>query len=243
MSLQTERFYRSSHRRGPWVAFEVRYRETDLWIRARKDLGKEALEEVIRCRHVLEGYIRRRPEFLRSLEPVEEDPLAPLLVRRMLRAAACAGVGPMAAVAGAIAQSVGEALKPLSPAVIVENGGDCWVDAEEEVRMGVFTGPSSPFKDRVALRFQASRLPLGVCSSSGTVGHSLSLGKADAVTVASKDCALADAAATALGNEARSPSSLGRVLDKASRMEGVEGCLVIVKDRMGAWGDLEMAPL
>lgn len=236
------RFYRCSHRLGEeWRVFETRYRETDLWIRARQNLEREALEAVLKYRRQIEDAISRHPDFLHSLHPLPEIPLAPRIVRRMLRAAQVAGVGPMAAVAGALAHAVAEDLHPLSPALIVENGGDCYLDLRETVTVGVHAGPASPFADRIALRFEARRFPLAICTSSGTVGHSLSFGKADAVTVVSGDGALADAAATAIGNLVKTRRDVAAALDAARSMEGIEGALVLIGDQLGIWGDMELA--
>lgn len=241
-ALQTRRFYRYQHRSRGWITFEARYRETDLWIRAQKDLTEPAREAILNCRHQVEGYIARFPRFLDSLSPLPDDPLAPPLVRRMLQAASKAGVGPMAGVAGAIAQAVAQILKPLSPSLIVENGGDCYLDVNEEVRVKIYAGESSPFQDRILLRFPSDRFPLAVCTSSGTIGHSLSFGKADAVTVVSKDAALADATATALGNIVRNVSFIEKALERAAQIPDIEGVLILIKDKMGAWGKLELAP-
>lgn len=198
---------------------------------------------VLNCRHQLEQYISLHPEFLHSLTPLPEDPLAPSLVRTMLKAGKSAGVGPMASVAGAIAQSVATSLKALTGSIIVENGGDCYMDMAEETSVGIFAGPRSPFSGRLAVRLPSERFPLGICTSSGTIGHSLSFGKADAVTVLSKDAALADASATALGNIVQGPADIGKALELAQTIQGVEGVLVVVGDKMGAWGKLEITPL
>ena len=109
MYTETHRFYRYQHQAPKgWESFQVKYRETDLWIRARRNLEREAAQAVLSCRLQLESYIAAHEDFLRSLVPLPDDPVAPPLVRRMLKAAAAAGVGPMASVAGAIAQAVGD---------------------------------------------------------------------------------------------------------------------------------------
>ena len=241
---KTQRFYRYQHlsRKG-WTSFQVKYRETDLWIRALGKFETEAAEAVLNCRNQLEQYIARNPLFLTSLDPIPEDPLAPPLARAMIAAAALAGVGPMAAVAGAIAQAVAAALKPLSSSIIVENGGDCYLDLDEETVVGLFAGPDSPFTGRIGLRFGAARFPLGICTSSGTVGHSLSFGKADAVTVIAKNAATADAAATRLGNMVLTPADISAALEFAPSIDGVEAVLIAAKEKIGAWGDLEIVRL
>ena len=238
------RFYRGQHRgREGWTSFRVQVEETDLWISALVNAGREALESVLTCRRALKETIAHSPEFLHSLTPLPLDPLAPLVVRRMLEAASKAGVGPMAAVAGAIAQIVGEALAPLSPFCIVENGGDCFVAADGEMTVGLYAGPDSPFTGKIGLRFAAERFPLGICTSSGTIGHSLSFGRADAVTVVARDAALADAAATALGNLVKSQAHINDALSAAQRIQGLQGVLVAIEDKIGFWGDLEVIPL
>jgi hypothetical protein len=241
MYTETNRFYRYHHQAPKgWESFQVKYRETDLWIRARGNLEREAAQAALSCRIQLEGYIADHGDFLRSLAPLPDDPLAPALVRRMLKAGITAGVGPMASVAGAIAQAVGEALKPFSDSVIVENGGDCFLDLNEETTVGIFAGPASPFTGKIAIKLGAGRFPIGICTSSGTIGHSLSFGKADAVTAISPDAALADAAATRLGNMVKTQADINRALELAPAIPSIEAVLILIKDKMGAWGDIEI---
>ena len=244
MYTETHRFYRYQHQapRG-WESFQVRYRETDLWIRARRNLEREAAQAALSCRLQLEQYIAAHEDFLRSLAPLPDDPLAPPLVRRMLTAAAAAGVGPMASVAGAIAQAVGVALKPFSDSVIVENGGDCYLDMIGETTVGIFAGPESPFTGKIAVKLGAERFPIGICTSSGTVGHSLSFGKTDAVTVISPDAALADAVATRLGNMVKTQADINKALDLAPSIPSIEAVLILIKDKMGAWGNIELVAI
>jgi uncharacterized protein len=242
--LKPHRFYRFHHlQKSGWVSFQVRYRETDLWIRARKGLNDEALQSVLNLRRQLECYIAEHSDFLTTLSPLQEDPFAPGIVRRMLAAAQVAGVGPMASVAGAVAQAVAEDLKPLSSEIIVENGGDCYFDLGEPIRVGLFAGPESPFSGKLGMRFGAERFPLAICTSSGTVGHSLSFGKADAVTVIAKDSALADAAATAVGNLVQSARDIQTALDLAKSIPGLEATVVVIGRHLGVVGDVELTPL
>jgi len=244
MHTKSHRFYRYHHlHKEDQVAFQVKVRETDLWIRAARNLEKEALEAVLSCRRQLENYIAFNPRFLDSLTPLPDDALAPPLLRRMIHAARTACVGPMASVAGAIAEAVGTALKPLTPTVIVENGGDCYLDQDEEVTVGIWAGPASPFSGKMGMRFTADRFPIAICTSSGTVGHSLSFGKADAVAVVARDAALSDAAATALGNRVKTPGDIATALDRAASIPGLEGVLIAAGDKMGAWGNLELVRL
>lgn len=238
---KSPRFYRYEHRHeADWISFQASYRETDLWVRAKKDLRKEAITSVLNLRHQLEQHITRSPGFLHALQPLPDDPAAPEIVQTMLRASRLAGVGPMAAVAGAIAQTVAESLRPSSPGIIVENGGDCYLDLPEDATVGVYAGPNSPFKGKIALHFSAENFPLSICTSSGKIGHSRSFGNADAVTVVAKEGALADAAATALANLVRSPADIAAALHRARQISPILGVLIIIEDKLGIWGDLEL---
>lgn len=148
----------------------------------------------------------------------------------------------MAAVAGAIAQAVGQALVPLSPEVIVENGGDIFLSLAAPVTVALLAG-DSPLSLKVGLHLEADQTPLGVCTSSGTMGHSLSFGRADAACVVAADAALADAAATALGNRVKTAADIGPALEWLARVSGVRGGVVIIGDTLGAWGQVELRPV
>lgn len=234
-----ERTYRKSVQAKGLKSFQVVVGETDLWICATSDLTKQVRDLVFMLRHQLETYIEFHPEFLTSLVPVEDDPYAPPIVKDMIRSSKKANVGPMAAVAGAMAQWVGEALCDLSEQVIVENGGDIFVTAKRPVTVSIFAGPS-PLSGKFGLRIPESQMPLGICSSSATVGHSLSRGITDVVCLLSKSTALADATATALGNRVRKIADLESAARWAEEIGGILGGVVIVKDTMATWGEIEL---
>lgn len=221
------------------VSFQVQIKETDLLIQSAKNLRESACQSVLRYRHQLETYLQDHPEFFHALAPVGEDEFAPPLVKEMMRAAKAAGVGPMAAVAGAMAESVGRDLLSKSPEVIVENGGDLFIRALREVKIAIFAG-SSPLSMRVGMSISESAEGMGVCTSSGTVGPSLSFGRADAACILAPSAALADAAATAVGNVVRSPGDLAAGLERAREIEGVTGAVLVVGDKLGAWGAVEL---
>ncbi len=238
-----QRSYRRLHQAG-LVATEVRLMETDLHILAPVSVEDRALLVVTEVRRQVEEYIAGHPVFLDSLVPLPADEQAPPLVRDMLAAAAAAGVGPMAAVAGVIAEAVGKALlADGQEEVIVENGGDIFVARRQTCRVGVYAGESI-LSGRVGLLLQPDQMPCGVCTSSGSIGHSLSMGVADAVVVRATSTALADAAATRLGNEVSPrPGSIDRALAVARTIEGLAGVVIVSGDRLGAWGDVELTRL
>ena len=237
-----ERTYRNLVYDQDLVSFQVQVKETDLLIRAKKNLEEKAYESVLRYRYQLETYISEHPRFFKSLVPVENDEFAPLIVREMIKGGQVAGVGPMAAVAGAMAQSVAADLLADSPEVIVENGGDIYLRCNRDVRVAMFAG-DSPLSFRFGLRVPVADHGWGVCTSSGTVGPSLSFGRADAVCVLAPSAALADAAATAIGNVVRSANDLPKALDRAQTIPGISGVVIIVGKKMGAWGEMELFPI
>lgn len=234
------RFYRERHKAGPWHTFHVKVDQTDLWVRADADLSHRTHDLVLTYRRQILQYGRTVPGFLTALKPLPDDPLAPGIVRRMLRAGRMAQVGPMAAVAGAIAQAVAEGLMAWTSSVVVENGGDCYAAGQDDLVVAVYPGETSPFRDRLALKLAAEELPMAVCTSSGTLGHSLSFGLADAATVLAKDAALADACATALGNRIRTVDDLEPALQWVQSIPGIFGALVVFRDRLAAWGHITL---
>jgi uncharacterized protein len=234
-----DRSYRKWTLKNNLIGFNVTVRETDLFVYADSDLTLLALAAVHRLRSSIEAYISRHREFLYSLTPVSYDDWAPEIVRDMMRASAKARVGPMASVAGAIAEHVGRDLLPYTRNVIIENGGDIYINTLNDVRVGFFAG-RSPLCGRVSIKVRKEEMPLGVCTSSGTVGHSLSFGSTDACCVKSGSVPLADAAATAIGNMVKSKKDIQNGLTAGMRIEGVLGIVIIIDDQLGAVGDIEL---
>jgi len=224
------------------VSFNVVVEETDLYIRAHSDLKRKALRLVEKYRQQLESYIERHPAFLTSLEPLAVGSDAPHIVAEMAEAAKKAGVGPMAAVAGAIAEFVGKELLDSSPEVIVENGGDIYLKSSTDRIIGIYAS-QSPLTGKVGLEVRGKDTPIGICTSSGTVGHSLSFGQADAVIALSRSTALADAAATAIGNAIESADDIPRAIERAISIKGLNGIIIIKDDKIGFWGKVKVLPI
>ncbi|MBW2000405.1 MAG: UPF0280 family protein, partial [Deltaproteobacteria bacterium] len=222
MAQYVERTYRKRVSAGGLVSFQVVVKETDLWVSADRNLEKETRDLVLNYRNQLESYIKSHPAFLTTLQPYEQDPFAPPIVREMINATRKIGVGPMASVAGAIAEFVGRDLLKSAGQVIVENGGDIFLKAERAVTVAIFAG-KSPLSEKIGLKIPVRDMPLGVCSSSGTVGHSHSEGIADAICIMSSSAILADGAATALGNRLKRKRDLERVDKWASEIGGIMG--------------------
>jgi ApbE superfamily uncharacterized protein (UPF0280 family) len=236
------RDYRHWVKAGELACFDVVVQETDLYICAASDLSREARKLILEARRQIEDYIARQPAFAESLEPLEFAANAPPLVVEMMQAAQKFNVGPMAAVAGAVAQFVGQGLLKYSPEVIVENGGDIFIESNKDRIIAIYAG-NSPLSGQIGLEIKAADTPMGVCTSSGTVGHSLSLGKSDAVVALAQSAAVADAAATAIGNIVSSPDDIPTAIEQAKNSSELAGILIIKDHQMGAWGQVRICHL
>jgi ApbE superfamily uncharacterized protein (UPF0280 family) len=224
------------------VPFSVTVKETDLYIRATANLQRKAHQLVLKYRYQIEGYIKRNPSFLTSLKPLPTPKFAPDIVKQMSEAARMAGVGPMASVAGAVAENVGKELLAFSPEIIVENGGDIYLKSLLKRTIGIFAG-ESPLTGKIGLEISAHDTPLGICTSSGTVGHSLSYGKADAVVALSPSATLADAAATAIGNRVSKAGDIDSAIEFGKSISGLKGIVIIKGDKIGAWGEVKLCEI
>jgi len=219
-----------------------RYREfhyKDAHFHILTECWDQVTETIVSDRHNLEAFIRSHPGFQASLEPLaleSSEALFPEAVRRMQAASRLTGIGPMAAVAGTMAQRAAEAsMNSGSEETLIENGGDIFLYCRMPLILGLYPGLRSPFKN-LALRIDPGMTPLAVCTSSGRMGHSLSFGDCDLVTVFSKDGALADAAATLGGNLVRSGEDIEPALNRLIGIEGVIGAIIIRDDKFGSVG-------
>lgn len=217
------------------------YKETDVLIKADSRSAIEAARKsLLEHRNALERYIARNPIFMTTLEPIEADADAPKVVRMMAEAARVADVGPMAAVAGTLAQlAVEGAVAAGAKNIVVENGGDIFIHGNRSYTIAIHAS-ESPLSNKLALEIGAARLPLAVCTSSATVGPSLSFGEADAVTVLAKSGALADAAATAICNETCGgpEEAIKSGISRAKSIPEVAAVVIIHGKHLGSWGDL-----
>lgn len=224
------------------VSFRVTVKETDLLIHADKNLKKEATGIVLKYRRYIESYIDMFPEFATTLLPWKNDYPAHEIIRKMSDAGIKAGVGPMAAIAGAISEYTGRELMRFSDEVIIENGGDTFINVDDSVTIGIYAG-ASPLSMKIGLKFDAPSGPFSVCTSSGTIGHSLSLGNSDAVCVVSDSALIADAAATATGNHVKSSRDINSAIGFGKEINGVNGIVIVSGDKLGMWGNINIVKL
>lgn len=238
--MYEERTYREWVNNDSLKTTVVSIGESDLMILAACDVSVPAGSLVAQVREEIEMHIRRDESFVGSLSPYDVVPDAPAIVRRMAEAGRRFGVGPMAAVAGAVSEYVGEGLRGECDEVIIENGGDIYMRCKEPVTMSLYGGEKSPFTGKVKFIVEPRGRSLGVCTSSGTVGHSTSFGCADSVTVVCDSAVDADAAATALCNAVRCKSNVDRVIERARGSGMIRGIIVAIEDKLGVWGEVEL---
>lgn len=222
------------------VAFEVLEADTDLYISADSDLGVRAKEFVKKARIAITKYIVKHPSFETSFIPLQFDHSSSVIISDMLKYSARVGIGPMAAVAGAVAEYVGKNLLKYSKQVIVENGAGIFIKSREPRKIIIFAG-KSPFSKKIALEVDGADTPLGICASSGTAEQTFSFGFADAVVITARSAALADAAATAVGNAVKKAEDIEAGLAIAKKIKGLKGVLIIKDDKMGIWGKIKIS--
>lgn len=241
-----ERTYRSQFNSDRFSSFEVKYKETDLWIGTDPNSFKPEMKELVLrkitdLRNRFDRYITEEPMFRKSLQPFQPSEFAPAEAFEMAEAAAKAGIGPMSAVAGLFAREAGKIITENFEIeeLVVENGGDIFAALKNELVMSVFAG-ESPLSERIGIVIPAGFKQLGICTSAGKVGPSLSFGKADAVMVICDDVVIADAYATALGNKVKSPAQVEKVINQSENIPELLSLLIICDDKIGIRGDFEI---
>ena len=241
-----DRTYREHFESDRWAHFLCRYKETDLWIGIDKASWQKAIipftENLVQqIRTEMDTWIAKNPDYAKALIPHSATADAPEIFKAMSSVAEKSRIGPMSAVAGAVAQKVGETLKNNFNIreIIVENGGDIYADICEDMDVAVFAGPS-PLSEKVGLHIRAAYTPLGICTSSGTIGPSLSFGKADAVMIICKDTLLADTYATAFANTIQTADDVQSCIEKIRQNEDVLAAIAVKDDKIGICGIFEL---
>jgi ApbE superfamily uncharacterized protein (UPF0280 family) len=224
----------------------VNYKETDLWIGVdpgsfREEMKGVSHSKVVQLRSEMETYLLNDPVFGKTFEPHRVEPNAPEIVRLMADAANRARVGPMAAVAGAFSEMVGHYLMQQFDIqeLVIENGGDIFLKINRNLLMSVYAG-NSPLSEKIGIEIPADQSPLGVCTSAGTVGPSISLGKTDATMIICRNTALADALATTFGNLVQAPEDVQPVIQQTERFPEILSAVIICRDKIGICGQFEM---
>ncbi|HPU29154.1 MAG TPA: UPF0280 family protein [Syntrophorhabdaceae bacterium] len=237
--MYEERFYRQVSRPHDLICYEVIHKETDILCCTKKDISQHIKERLIHYRYQLDEYIKLRPEFKDSFIPISYDKYAPPIVKKMIEASSIIGVGPLACVAGAIAEFIGNDISSLTDEFILENGGDIYLKTKKQRKILIYA-KDSPFSKKIALNIKPSEKAYGICTSSGTVGHSLSFGKTDAVCVIGESSLFCDGLATYIGNIVKKRDDISNAIEKAKTFKEIKGILIIMKDHLGVWGDIQI---
>jgi ApbE superfamily uncharacterized protein (UPF0280 family) len=231
--------YRKLVKSSDLVPFKVKVEESDLFISAEKDLSEKTKNILIGVRAEIKNYIALDSDFRTSFKPYKVKKNVPEIIKEMAECSAVFNVGPMAAVAGAVAQYTGKGLRKYSNEIIIENGGDIYIAGDKPRTILIYAG-NSPLSNKIGLCVCPEKEELGVCTSAGSFGHSFSYGKADAVIVVSDSAIYSDAAATALGNEIKSSNDFDKVIERVKKFEKIKGVFLIKGSEFAVWGDLEL---
>ena len=240
-----ERSYRSRFADDGRRWFCVKFLESDLWIGVDLDHYCDAMEGetysmLVELRRAMDAYLLMDPLYKAALTPYDAGLEAPDILKDMSRVSHNTGIGPMSAVAGAVALRVARFLKERFEVseVIVENGGDIYAQAGSDMDVAVFAG-QSVLSEKIGLHIPAESFPLGICTSSGTVGPSLSLGRADAMMIVCRDVLLADSYATAFANRIQTVNDLQPVIESIQSIPEILGALAVKDDRLAVTGQYE----
>lgn len=224
--------------------FRLRRRIKQSNVLAISDLARAietGIATILYHRIQLEKYIRGRPIYALSLDPLPIEVSAPEVVKLAALAAQAAQVGPMAAIPGALAElAVRDMMSEGASVSLIENGGEIAATSTQPLIVGVYAG-ASPVSGKIGFHLALEDFPIGIATSSATVSHALNFGEADAAVVVADTASLADAAAKAVCNSVAGEdieASVKSGLAKAESIRGVRGALVIRRDYVGTAGRL-----
>ncbi|MGV9173949.1 MAG: UPF0280 family protein [Promethearchaeia archaeon] len=204
-----------------------------------------AKQAFFKHRKALEEFSSSHEEFVNSFSPVKVDSDL-RIVMLMVEAAELTDVGPMASVAGALADLMLEDMNIENQIgqdimyKLVENGGEIAIDTEDAMKVGLYAGRNR-LNSNLGFLIQEKDCPLGMGTSSATIGHAVSLGVADAVTVFAETAAIADSAATRVANAVKGEDvekSIKRGLDITDDLPKVFGSFISRGDKIGHTGNL-----
>jgi uncharacterized protein len=241
-----QRKYRKLMDNKRFRSFVVKHLETNLWIGISPEsftpeLPSFCKKNIIHHRKELDDFIRTDEMFRTSLVPLPFNNQAPEIAKEMYISGQNSDIGPMASVAGAFADTLGhEILKLYSPKeLIIENGGDIFVYAENDLKVAIFAG-HSPLSEKIGILVPKEITPVGICTSSATVGPSLSFGVSDATMIVCKKAASADGYATRFGNMIHSENDIQQVLEKIRQVPDIISAIIVCKEKFGITGKLKL---
>ncbi len=233
--MYQERKYREWSNSNDLILSNVKDFESDLYILSESNVEEIAIKEVRRIRNIIFKYGEENIDFFKSRIPLKVKDHDPKIIKHMKESSKKANVGPMASVAGAVNFYLSKKLENICKTLIIENGGDLYIKSNKERIINIYAGESI-FKDKIKI---IEKGEIGICTSSGIMGHSLSFGKADAVVVKDKDTLVADSFATSIGNMIKTKEDIEKGL-KFAKKNNLEGVIIIAFNKIGIWGNIKL---
>ena len=221
-------------------SWKVKYKHSDLMIISDKDISSKIIPALADFYIIIEKFSENNPSFARTFNPFAPGSDSPGIIKKMCLKSALFNVGPMASVAGAACEYLAGMLARNNPYLAIENGGDIYIKSVNDITVGLFV-KNIFFKDSLKIKIRKKFLPCGIAASSGTLGHSTSLGKADLAAVVSRSAILADSAATAACNMIKTKDDIEKAIDHFKDFKEIEGLVFIKDDKIGLYGNIELA--
>ncbi|MCE5329062.1 UPF0280 family protein [bacterium] len=219
--------------------WKVSYKYSDLFIISNADISSKIPDTLIGFYNVIEEFIKNNPVFAKTFNTFNVNEQFPEIIKEMCYGSEMFNVGPMASIAGAVCEYMAEELSKKNSYLAIENGGDIYIKSRHDVIAGLFL-KSKYFNNNLKIRIKKEFLPCGIASSSGTLGHSMSLGKSDLIVAVCKSAILADSAATAIGNMINTKDDIEKTLDYFKAFEKILGMVIIKDDKIGLYGKIEL---
>ncbi len=231
--MQFARIYRNYAKDNEYK-FNVTIKESDLYFISDKNIKKQAYLELIKLRKIIEKHIKERPTFYTSLKPLNlPDYDIHEMIKEMYLAAQKADVGPFASIAGVIAEFIGKKLLKFCNEIIVENGGDIYINTKKDRIIRIYCEKIKNLGIKISKEIQ----PISICSSSSKIGHSISFGSADLVVVISKKGAIADAFATSICNKIKNLNDLQKTINNVNE-DNIQGIIAICNKKIAIKGKI-----
>jgi len=220
-------------------SWKVNYKYSDLFIVSKIDIYEKIIKLLPDFYRIIQEFIKKYPSFAKTLNSFNPKDEFPDIIKKMCFASVTFKVGPMASVAGAVCQYLAQTLSKNNSYLLIENGGDIYIKSSSDIIANLFLN-NKYFKDKIKIKIKKNILPCGIASSSGTLGHSLSLGKSDLTTVICKSPIFADAAATAVGNMIINKDDIQKTIDYFKKFNEILAMIIIKDDKIGLYGDIEL---
>ncbi len=220
-------------------SWKVSYKYSDLFISSSKDISPFISDRIVDFYNIIEKEIKENPNFEKSFVPLSSISSENWIISEMNKASKTFNVGPMAAVAGSLCEFISRDIQNSVRYLMIENGGDVYIKSSKDAVISVFF-KNNYFRNGLKLKVEKKLLPCGIASSSGTFGHSVSLGKSDIALVLAENAIVADAAATAFANSIKSKTDLEKAVNLMKDKKGILGLLAVKDEMIAIYGQIKL---